>query len=70
MPAVNTLLAESALRAGPLVLETLVKHYFAKLKRDTEKQAKTKLSEEDLLYDQAFTIIKVRDRALGSWASF
>ncbi|KAL1678968.1 hypothetical protein EV122DRAFT_210830 [Schizophyllum commune] len=58
MPAVNTLLAESALRAGPLVLETLVKHYFAKLKRDTEKQAKTKLSEEDLLYDQAFTIIK------------
>ncbi|KAL1746689.1 Alpha/Beta hydrolase protein [Schizophyllum fasciatum] len=58
MPAVNTLVAETALRAGPLVLETLIKHYFARLKRDSENKAKTKLSQEDLLYDQAFTIIK------------
>ena len=73
----NGLTSTAGLKLGPLVLETLVKHYFERL-RVTHKIPTTtssdgvahgrnqsgpalndNLRQEELLYDQAFTIVKV-----------
>lgn len=62
---VNTLTAEASLIVGPLVLETLVKHYFDRIKRDSTKKQPTQLRRDELLYDQAFAIIKVRTSQFG-----
>ena len=43
---------------GPLFLETLVKHYFARVIKDSSKLA-VPLRSEELLYDEAFNIVKV-----------
>jgi hypothetical protein len=48
-----------SLKFGPLFLETLVKHYFARVVSDGSK-APVPLQREELLYDAAFNIVKVR----------
>ena len=70
--SLNGLTGTVGLKLGPLVLETLVKHYFERLKAtqkiptDTSSDGEhdgsasnPNLRQEELLYDQAFTIIKV-----------
>ena len=59
---VNSLTRETGARLAPLLLETLVKHYFERLVKDrtsTEGSAITKLRRSELLYDEAFIIVKV-----------
>lgn len=71
--SLNGLTSSAGLKLGPLVLETLVKHYFERLKvpattssdgiaQDGKQSGSTpnnNLRQEELLYDQAFTIVKV-----------
>jgi len=47
------------LKIGPLFLERLVKHYFDRIKRDASASA-IPLRQDELLYDEAFSIVKVR----------
>ncbi|KAK0212425.1 hypothetical protein DFS33DRAFT_1390424 [Desarmillaria ectypa] len=56
---VNILTAQAGLRVGPLLLETLVKHYFDRITKDALKKTEVKLRRDELLYDQAFSIIKM-----------
>lgn len=59
---VNSLTRQAGVKLGPLLLETLVKHYFDRLVKESESQgrAMTKLRQDELLYDEAFNIVKVR----------
>lgn len=43
---------------GPLFFETLVKHYFSRVVKDGSKSG-VPLRNEELLYDEAFNIVKV-----------
>ncbi|KZT21084.1 alpha/beta-hydrolase [Neolentinus lepideus HHB14362 ss-1] len=54
----NTLTGKAGLKLGPLVLETLVKHYFEGLTKDKDGAEVVNLRKDELLYDQAFNIIK------------
>jgi hypothetical protein len=59
----NTLTGEAGLKLGPLLLETLLKHYFERLGQSAsqkEQDTTVPLRKEDLLYDEAFQIVKVR----------
>ncbi|KAI0253632.1 hypothetical protein BJV78DRAFT_1152772 [Lactifluus subvellereus] len=51
----NSLTRRVSLTAGPLFFETLVKHYFARVVRDSSKTG-VPLRKEELLYDEAFNI--------------
>lgn len=76
--SLNGLTGSAGLKLGPLVLETLVKHYFERLKTGQNTPATTlngkqrgsapnnNLRQEELLYDQAFNIVKVSTRVLSS----
>ncbi|GJE91355.1 alpha/beta hydrolase [Phanerochaete sordida] len=57
---VNALTRQAGIQLGPLLLETLVKHYFDRLVNEDESQgrAMTKLRQEELLYDEAFNVVK------------
>ncbi|KZT72301.1 alpha/beta-hydrolase [Daedalea quercina L-15889] len=55
----NSLLGQAGLRLGPLLLETLVKHYIERIV-DERGDGVTDLSRDELLYDQAFHVVKVR----------
>ena len=59
---VNALTRETGAKLGPLLLETLVKHYFERLLKDSavKSGSSTKLRKDELLYDEAFIIVKVR----------
>ena len=57
---VNALTRKTGLTLGPIILETLVKHYFERISKETDSEETTKLRKEELLYDEAFNIIKVR----------
>ena len=57
---VNALTRKTGLTLGPIILETLVKHYFERISSDHEAEDTTRLRKEELLYDEAFNIIKVR----------
>jgi hypothetical protein len=71
--SLNGLTGSAGLKLGPLVLETLVKHYIERLvaqkiptiavdgvTQDGKQGGSTpNLRREELLYDQAFTIVKV-----------
>jgi hypothetical protein len=62
---VNALTTEVGFRVGPVVLETLIKHYFDRLKRDTQDEKSTgekstRLRQDELLYDEVFNVVKVR----------
>jgi hypothetical protein len=54
----NRLTTRTTLTTGPLFLETLVKHYFARVVSDGSKTG-VPLRREELLYDEAFNIAKV-----------
>lgn len=58
---VNSLTRQAGVKLGPLLLETLVKHYFDRLVKEDESQGRvmTKLRQDELLYDEAFNIVKV-----------
>ena len=56
---VNALTRHTGFTLGPIVLETLIKHYFERVAKETESEETTKLRKEELLYDEAFNIIKV-----------
>ncbi|KAI9460342.1 hypothetical protein F5148DRAFT_1216989 [Russula earlei] len=53
----NSLTRRVGLTVGPLFLETLVKHYFARVVKDASKPG-VPLLREELLYDEAFNIVK------------
>ncbi|CCL99228.1 uncharacterized protein FIBRA_01243 [Fibroporia radiculosa] len=53
----NSLLGQAGLKLGPLVLETLVKHYLERVLKE-RGDGVTKLSQDELLYDEAFHIVK------------
>lgn len=57
----NPLTRKVGLRVGPIVLETLVKHYFERIKLDAQhKNNGTRtIRQDELLYDEAFNVIKV-----------
>jgi hypothetical protein len=55
---VNSLAAKVGASFGPIILETLVKHYFERLKKEFPKE-KAQLRQDELLYDQAFNVVKV-----------
>jgi hypothetical protein len=58
----NTLAGEAGLKLGPLLLETLVKHYLERVGpsgQTDEKSASVQLRKDELLYDEAFQIVKV-----------
>ena len=62
---VNSLTREASVRFGPLLLETLLKHYFDRLLKDkidstSQGRVLTQLRKDELLYDEAFIIVKVR----------
>jgi hypothetical protein len=57
---VNTLTRKVGVTFGPIILETLVKHYFERLRKETPEHT-TRLRKDELLYDQAFNIVKVSD---------
>ena len=57
---VNALTRKTGLTLGPIILETLVKHYFERVANENAEHAhSTRLRKEELLYDEAFNIIKV-----------
>ena len=56
----NTLTGEAGIKIGPIVLETLVKHYFERVKNNASlNNGSTQLRQDELLYDEAFNIVKV-----------
>lgn len=65
---VNALTRQAGVRLGPLLLETLVKHYFDRLVSENESQGRvmTELRRNELLYDEAFNVVKVRFTPLVS----
>ncbi|KAG1746357.1 hypothetical protein EDB19DRAFT_1631628 [Suillus lakei] len=56
----NSLARNAGLRLGPIVLETLVKHYFDRIKKENAQQSNfaTQLHQDELLYHEAFNIVK------------
>ncbi|KAL4079158.1 hypothetical protein J3A83DRAFT_4086567 [Scleroderma citrinum] len=57
----NRLTRQAGLQLAPVVLETLVQHYFKRVKKESAKNGKavTQLMQDELLYDEAFNIVKV-----------
>ena len=66
---VNSLTRQAGVKLGPLLLETLVKHYFDRLvsENETHDRVMTRLRQDELLYDEAFNIVKVRARLCYMW---
>ena len=59
----NTLTRDIGLKVGPTMFQVLVQHYFDHLKLDVEKS--DSLKQDDVLYHEAFTIVKVSYVFLG-----
>ncbi|KAK0225287.1 Alpha/Beta hydrolase protein [Armillaria fumosa] len=57
---VNPLTARTVLRAPPLLLKTLLKHYFNRVVKKKPGKSSTRLRHDELLYDQMFSLLKVR----------
>ncbi|KAI0034868.1 Alpha/Beta hydrolase protein [Vararia minispora EC-137] len=59
----NSLTRDAGLRLGPVVLDTFVRHYLAKLPRpstaDDDADDAVPLRNDELLYDEVFHIVKV-----------
>lgn len=57
----NTLTTDVGLKVGPVLLETLVKHYLERLKKNSSHDpASTQLKHDELLYHEVFNVVKVR----------
>jgi hypothetical protein len=52
----HSLTADIGLKVGPTMFQVLVQHYFEHIKLDVEK---SDLKQDDVLYHEAFTIVKV-----------
>ncbi|KAK7691766.1 hypothetical protein QCA50_005167 [Cerrena zonata] len=57
---INTLTSEAGVKIGSIVLGTLVKHYFERTLKDNNSSSNgtTQLRQDELLYDEAFNIVK------------
>ena len=56
----NSLATDIGLKAGPVLFETLVKHYLERLKKSTSHDpASTQLRHDELLYHEVFNVVKV-----------
>jgi len=56
---VNALTTEAGLKVGPVVLETLIKHYFDRRKKTTpDGKPRTPLRQDELMYDEVFNVVK------------
>jgi hypothetical protein len=58
----NSLTRTAALKIGPVVFGTLLKHYFDRVRNERatdDGPAITQLRQDELLYDEAFNIVKV-----------
>ncbi|KAL1941449.1 hypothetical protein VTO73DRAFT_7266 [Trametes versicolor] len=55
---VNSLTRQAGFKLGPIILDVLIKHYFERVSKDNEEKDMPKLLQEELLYDEAFNIIK------------
>ncbi|KAF8891847.1 hypothetical protein BD779DRAFT_1610537 [Infundibulicybe gibba] len=60
---VNSLTTEVGLKVGPVVLDTLIKHYFDRRRKDQADKSITELRQNELLYDETFNIVKVSHEA-------
>lgn len=59
----NALTRTAGLKLGPVALDTLLKHYFDRVKKEKAEDADhpfTQLRQDELLYDEAFNIVKAR----------
>ncbi|KAJ7287089.1 Alpha/Beta hydrolase protein [Mycena rebaudengoi] len=54
----NSLVTQAGLKLVPVVLGTLVRHYFERIKNKSQEKG-NQLRQDELLYDEAFSIIKV-----------
>ncbi|KAF5380574.1 hypothetical protein D9615_004658 [Tricholomella constricta] len=56
---VNALTTEASLKVGPILLDTLVKHYFDRHKKTTaDGKPITPLRQDELMYDEVFNVVK------------
>ncbi|KAH8087826.1 alpha/beta-hydrolase, partial [Cristinia sonorae] len=58
---ISSLPLEAGIKLGPILLETAVKHYFDRILTDRcsqENGSTTQLRQDELLYDEAFNVIK------------
>ncbi|KAF8070704.1 hypothetical protein FPV67DRAFT_1038167 [Lyophyllum atratum] len=56
---VNALTTEAGLKVGPVVFETLIKHYFDRHKKTTpDGKPITPLRHDELMYDEVFNVVK------------
>jgi hypothetical protein len=58
MPMVNTLTGSAGFKLGPVLFETLVKHYFERV-GTTQSEEFVQLRKDEILYDEAFNVVKV-----------
>lgn len=58
----NSLTRTAGLKLGPIALDTLLKHYFDRVKREKagDDLPFTQLRQDELFYDEAFNIAKAR----------
>ncbi|KAK0475454.1 Alpha/Beta hydrolase protein [Armillaria novae-zelandiae] len=56
---VNPLTARTVLRAPPLLLKTLLKHYFNRVVKKKPGKSSTRLRHDELLYDETFSLLKM-----------
>jgi hypothetical protein len=59
MPLVNSLTGSAGFKLGPVLFETLVRHYFEGL-GSSQTDEYVKLRKDEILYDEAFNVVKVR----------
>jgi hypothetical protein len=64
---VNSLTREASVKFGPILLETLLRHYFDRIVKENASgdRLTTQLRKDELLYDEAFVVVKVRSCLLG-----
>ncbi|KAG6850876.1 hypothetical protein H0H93_007494 [Arthromyces matolae] len=63
---VNALATESGFRVGPVVLETLVKHYFDKHRKTADGHGIPPLRQDELMYDEVFNVVKIVSAAFAN----
>ncbi|KAK0213386.1 alpha/beta-hydrolase [Desarmillaria ectypa] len=56
---VNPLTARAILRSPPLLLKTLLKHYFNRVTKKKPGKSSTRLRHDELLYDETFSLLKM-----------
>jgi hypothetical protein len=56
-----TLTQTAGLKVAPLFFQSLVKHYYGKVVKDPSS-SRVPLRDEELLYDQVFSVVKVCTR--------